>query len=197
MEKEITCPIYYEEWKFVDLPGVVKNYYLVNNFGEVKNVHGQILRQQQINSGYWTVRLFKEKEFRSNDENRYKQITVHRLVMKTFDPVENQDELTVNHKNGIKNENYISNLEWMSQRENNAHSFETGLNKNFGENAHNTELTNDMVRTVCEMLQSKDYSKYDDILNRIGMPITPNNRDLIGNVKRRIAWKWMSKDYIW
>ena len=32
-------------------------------------------------------------------------------------------------------------------------------------------------------------------LNYKGMEATDNNRDLIGNIKRRIAWTFISKDY--
>lgn len=57
-----------------------------------------------------------------------KQFTrkIHRLVAIAF--IENPDNLeTVNHINGIKDDNRVNNLEWLSVADNHRHGFYTGL----------------------------------------------------------------------
>ena len=57
-----------------------------------------------------------------------KNIFVHRLVASAFVENENQKDC-INHKNGIKTDNYFENLEWVTKAENNRHAFRTGLNR--------------------------------------------------------------------
>ena len=52
----------------------------------------------------------------------------HRLIATHFIPNPNNYP-EVNHNNGIKDDNRLENLEWVSASENIQHSFDTGLNK--------------------------------------------------------------------
>lgn len=77
---------------------------------------------------------------------------VHRLVMMAFNPVENMDELEVNHIDGNKKNNKLENLEWCTASENQIHAFKTGLNKSRrGEESNFSKLTNDDVKKVFEL----------------------------------------------
>ena len=51
---------------------------------------------------------------------------IHRLVAEAFIPNAN-NKPTVNHKDGDKMNNNVSNLEWATQSENNYHSYKAGL----------------------------------------------------------------------
>lgn len=65
----------------------------------------------------------------------------------------------------------------------------------FGHHPKST-FSEEQVQRICEMLQEGIYS-YTDILNKLGLESNDNNRDYIGNIKRRITYKSISKDYIW
>lgn len=90
-----------------------------------KPIHGHVDR-----CGYREVVL-------SYYPNKQKQVLVHRLVLSTFNPVPNMDNLFVNHKDGNKLNNNISNLEWCTRSENTKHSYMNGLQK-IATNPHGT-----------------------------------------------------------
>lgn len=123
--------------------------------------------------------------------------TVHRMVASAFVPNDSSDiNDVVNHKDGNKMNNHASNLEWTTHAENTNHALTHNLMTNLiGENQHMAKLTNAQVVKVCELLQEGNYHHYKDILQAIGMEVTTNNLCLISNIKRRIAWTHISKDY--
>lgn len=49
--------------------------------------------------------------------------SVHRLVLESFNPTDDH-RLVVNHKNGIRNDNRLDNLEWVTVSENTKHGFD-------------------------------------------------------------------------
>lgn len=120
-----------EIWK--SLKGVVKhgNNYEVSNFGRVRSVDriesyngktrkrkGKIIESRFDSHGYPIVLLYL------NGMSKFYKI--HRLVGLVF--LDNPDNLpTINHKDGNKKNNHISNLEWATYGENNKHAYDNGL----------------------------------------------------------------------
>lgn len=95
----------------------IKDYehYLINEKGEIKNsVKGNILTPVVQKNGYAYINL-RKKEKRKN-------FRVHRLIALAFIP-NPEKKRTVNHKNGVRSDNRLENLEWMTHSENNKHSF--------------------------------------------------------------------------
>jgi hypothetical protein len=108
----------YEGLYSITIDGVVYSWGKGKSFtsdGKLK-----IIKPTIKNNGYVQVKLFK------NGERKY--FNVHRLVAKCFIPnTENKKE--VNHKDGNKQNNHASNLEWVTSRENQLHAFKLGLQK--------------------------------------------------------------------
>ncbi len=63
----------------------------------------------------------------SNHYLKYKDIPVHRIVATTFIPNTDSKKIFVNHKDGDKQNNDVSNLEWVTPSENCTHAYQTGL----------------------------------------------------------------------
>ena len=116
-----------EIWK--DITGY-KNLYQVSNYGRIKslahiNNRGVyrpecILGNRLSDRGYHTALLY--------NNGKPKSFRVHRLVALEFIPNPN-NKPHINHIDGIKSNNCIDNLEWVTISENLKHSFKLGLHK--------------------------------------------------------------------
>jgi len=130
-----------------------EKYYRISSFGRItslcKSVRGiprkrkeEKLLKAHINSttGYYAY-VFSHFD-KSIKDRRY---NIHRVVAIHFIP--NPLNLAeVNHIDGDKLNNNVSNLEWVSREENIRHGFRNGLIKTLrGESAHNSKLTDDIV----------------------------------------------------
>lgn len=79
-----------------------------------------------------------------------KKLYVHRLVSEAFldEPEYIMAKQTVNHKNGIKSDNRVENLEWATYQKNSSHARETNLNKQHGERTNLTKYTDQFIDAV-------------------------------------------------
>lgn len=111
-----------EVWKTVkDFPD-----YEISSMGRVKsNKTGRgacvaFLKSSNNGQGYKYVSL--------RGDGSVKNCFVHRLVAEAFLPID-ESRNDVNHKNGIKHDNRLENLEWCNKHENMRHAYDIGLLK--------------------------------------------------------------------
>lgn len=84
--------------------------------GHIRTVNRKIRKTNLSKNGYEMVVLIKD--------SKTKNISIHRLVALNF--IENKNNYKcVNHINGIKTDNCVSNLEWCSYKQNTNHSIYT------------------------------------------------------------------------
>lgn len=115
-------PIYYKEG-FRYIPNHPR--YAINIIGELidTNTNVRITREYLDNAGYITFYI------QTPDKNGNRHIKAHRLIALAWLP--NDDYVNrplINHIDGNKRNNTLSNLEWVSPAENNIHAQEIGLN---------------------------------------------------------------------
>lgn len=140
-----------EEWKTIlEAPD-----YEISNTGEFRNKKTKNRVKTRISKrfGYVQVNL----QVGPKGERKQKTFRVHRLVAKAFIP--NPNNLPqIYHINGIKTDNQVGNLEWVTGAENTKRAFEKGLAK-IRSNEHMQAM---VVKTkkaciIVDILESKKY----------------------------------------
>lgn len=171
-----------EIWK--DIKGY-DGLYQVSSFGRVKRIDkeiivitphkgtfiktwkGKILKP--INGIYLSVDLCKK--------NQTKRRNIHRLVAETFIPnIKNKPQ--VNHIDGNKHNNNVSNLEWVSSSENGIHAYKV-LKRIPPRNAP----------IIC-IETGKKYNKMLDAYKETGILITSICNNLAGRSKHAGGFHW-------
>lgn len=135
-----------EEWRpIAEFDGE----YEVSNLGRVRSMKkyrgqtGRIMPQTQQPSGRNGERRYFAVMFSHNNKNYCRK--VHRLVAEAFIP--NPDNLPqINHKDGNKANNQVSNLEWCTGSQNMKHAIRTGLANPKAHAHHWTDEEKEQIR---------------------------------------------------
>lgn len=119
-----------EIWKDIEY---YEGYYQISNKGRVKSVDRYVnspqcggeqlvkgkIRKLKVNKyGYLSVNLSKKHILETK--------IIHRLVLTAFVP-NPENKPTGNHKDGVKTNNFVENLEWATAKENTQHAYKIGL----------------------------------------------------------------------
>jgi hypothetical protein len=168
--------------------------YQVSSMGRIKtnglyrNIGVRILKQNLKKNGYIYISLCKN--------NSYRYFRVHRLVAINF--IENTyNKPSVNHKNGIKTDNRVENLEWVTNKENSVHSVLTGLYKSprhwvgitgskhpRSVSVHQLNDNGEIVNTFCSAL---DASKHANAQQQNIIKVCKGKRQKAGGYKWEYA----------
>ena len=128
-----------EQWKLVQ---GFENY-LVSTLGSVKTIKGKFKKIVYDNkNSYGYVELWKN--------NKGKKFRIHRLVAETFIPNYTNKE-QVNHIDGDKTNNCVTNLEWVTPKENIRHAINNNLSSiKYGSSNLSSKLKEEDVKFIRE-----------------------------------------------
>lgn len=178
-----------EIWK--DIVGY-EGFYQVSNLGRVKSLDrtferkdgkpyfqkGCIIKLKANIHGYKQVNLYRI--------GKRKTITIHRLVATTF--INNEyGKPEINHKNGIKTDNMVYNLEWVTRKENVVHAHNNDLaHIRKGEDVNFSKLNKKQIYEIRELYDNrlKNNTSVKEIANMYN--ITKGYVYMIG---KRYYWK--------
>lgn len=118
------------EWR--DIPGY-EGIYEASDTGQIRSKDGKVTHSVRHGKRVWKGRILKQKVSKDNTcrvalykDKKVKTCLVHRLVAMTFIPKPDGKEY-INHIDGSRLNNAVTNLEWCDHKENNNHAFDTGL----------------------------------------------------------------------
>ena len=165
-----------EQW--LDISGY-EGLYQISNFGRVKSFYfknPRILKPHKV-KGYSNVELYKNK--------KKKQFYIHRLVMENFCPIENMNVLDVNHKDEDKSNNHISNLEWMTHKD----------NLNYGSRAEKVRMkmqgkNSSRSKKVRCIEKNVIYEALREAERQLGIPATNISKACKGKIKTAGGYHW-------
>lgn len=121
--------------------------YAVSNEGEVMSMDFAFsglpgILKPSMGRGYFYVQLSNRKRY-----------SIHRLVCEAFIGPR-PATMQINHKNGVKTDNRLENLEYCTQSENMKHAFSIGLQSNKGENHSQACLTEEKVIQIMNRISA-------------------------------------------
>ena len=126
-----------ETWKDVVS---YENYFSVSDQGRIFNKrNGRIHKQGKLASGYRMLTF--------SIEGKYHNKLVHRAVAQAF--LNNKNSLPcVNHKDGNKANNNVSNLEWITYSGNTKHALETGLSVTPSKDPPSSKVSQKLLKEI-------------------------------------------------
>lgn len=173
-----------EEWKAVQ---GYEGEYIVSNTGKVKSfkrTNPCLLKPDLNGVGYARVTLSKDSET--------KRLFVHRLVALHFIGEQPEGKDMINHKDGNKLNNHVSNLEWASCSENTIHAFDNELRAT-GERSTNAQITDEVVHEVCKLIE-RGKVRGEILSLNLHDRLTKTKFD---DIRSRRCWKRISCLYKW
>ena len=136
--------------------------YYVDSKGNIYNSKLQLMRKSYYPHGYQKATVIKPK---GTSGGKYKNYQVHRLVALHFLP--GDSSLDINHKDGNKANNDVSNLEWVTKSQNIRHALDTGLSPERGESHHAAKFSEDLINQVREDLDKG--MRVKDVVKKYGI----------------------------
>lgn len=155
--------------------------YEISNLGRVKSFKrdrkGKIMKPK-FSGEYLAVTLCAD--------GQQERKTIHRLVAEHFIP--NPSRLPwVNHKDGNKLDNKVTNLEWVTPSENNNHAYEIGLKKGVKGEKHGRSKLNEIDVITIYHLAKSEVIPIKKIANKFGVTF-----QTVSDIKLEKRWKHLT-----
>lgn len=174
-----------EEWRSLNdyLGDILNSDIQVSNLGNLRNnTKGTIIKGNlQKKSGY----IHDDLWLRSGNSKTFKR---HRLVLIAFAYRDDYNSMYVNHKNSIKHQNWLSNLEWITPRHNTRHAMDTGLLSKEKRHIQYDFLDEAKAHKICKQLEIGFNSK--DIATSLGV-----SQRQVDHIRCKDTWKDISAQY--
>lgn len=151
------------------------DYYVTDDGRVWSGKSKKFLSQSEDKNGYMKVGLCST-DLPPKKVHRY---SVHRLIMENFCPIEGMENLQVNHIDGDKKNNCLSNLEWTTCEENIHHAIANGLRAKVN---GASKLTPEQVLEIYH--RSWDGESNVSLSKEFGV-----HPDTIGQIRNKKTWK--------
>ena len=167
-----------------------EGYYEASSLGRVRSVD-RVVKHKRCGTQFVRGNLMSLKKSRSGylmcliqKDGVRKNMTTHRLIAKTFIP-NPKNKPQVNHKNGIKDDNRVENLEWCNRSENINHAYANNLMvKNFGSKNGSSKLNKHQVIEIKKLLDEKNTCV--SIAKKFNV-----SSSQIERIKNKVNWSWV------
>lgn len=147
--------------------------YFASNTGKIIGLKGYVLKSYPNQWGYPQVTVIV------NGKRTCQR--VHRLVAEALIP-NPEGKPFVNHKDGVKNNSRVENLEWCTSKENSQHAKKV-LKKQVGENSSNCTHDDIQILTLLTYLPNRSLT-IKEVAQRLGVSV-----HLAYKIHRGSSWK--------
>lgn len=197
-----------EEFKIIDFWNIKSGSYTISSYGRIFSINKKLNNEmsQAYCNGYRNISLMSNNTVRMG-------FPIHRLVAMAFIPKTEEDIILerdfVNHKDLVKFNNVVWNLEWITNGDNIRHGRVNGAyerrspisieiesqwsSRMVGDNSGMSRLTEKQVHDICKCLEQR--ASYSDCCIYSGIANDDANRSLICNIARGVRRQDISSQY--
>ena len=159
--------------------GTIIPWYYISNYGRIWS-----LRYKRFISYYTDETGYNRVTLVINEEGKTIFTGVHKITLMTFDPIVETDYYIPHHKDDNKQNNLITNLQWVTVSINTQLALQSGAAYYTGENNPRSFLTNEQIHFICKMLE--EGHKPPEIATAMGDPYDkygPERNRLCGAIR--------------
>jgi hypothetical protein len=169
-------------WKNISINEFSK-YYQISTNGDIKNTSSNKIISQHMRNGYKAVCLYNP------ETKKKKTYNVHSIVAYTYLINEDNNNLCINHIDGVKTNNNFKNLEWTTYKKNSIHAVDNGLINTFKRSVYQITLDDKIINTFSSIKEAAEKTKAND---RHISAVCKGKRKTTGGYK----WKYVIEDEI-